>query len=143
MAGLVLAQTASVMPGFGGGGGGLAGDSNEIPGLGSGGIGPDVGARVGAGLWLMPDAVRMAHRCPQWWWQMAQSTWGSKLTFGLAGRVAEVLAMAVTDTTGVGVARDGISQGLLSLSHPSTDPFLSFLGSDPVRVLASTTVVCR
>jgi len=54
-----------VMPGFGGRGGGVAGDSNEIPGLGSGGIGLDVEAGVGAGLCLTPEVVRMIHRCPQ------------------------------------------------------------------------------
>ena len=42
------------VPGFGGG-------SSEVPGLGSGGGGFGVEQEPGAGSWLIPEVVRMAH----------------------------------------------------------------------------------
>jgi len=55
MHGGLSAGADDAMPGFDGGGGGLVGASNEVPGLASGRIGSDVEAGVGADLWLMPD----------------------------------------------------------------------------------------
>ena len=42
------------VPGFGGG-------SSEVPGLGSGGGGFGAEQEPGAGSWLIPEVVRMAH----------------------------------------------------------------------------------